>query len=168
MVPFARIEACSAFGTGSPSNLLLFWFGKFFALFLMLYLQIKRIRKRESYNQLQQCLTRTSSIRFFLKGYVKRIWEWDDSMNDYQERLTKRLLSKNDQLTYNQALTWVELLWDDFETSSAKAGRKYQGSEMTEKIVQQWIDYYGEKFHEFVATNPKYRHFLNQGENRLN
>ncbi|MDQ0200690.1 YfhJ family protein [Neobacillus ginsengisoli] len=86
-------------------------------------------------------------------------------MNDYHERLTKSLLSKNPQLSYNLARTWVELLWDDFETTSAKAGRTYQGSEMTERIVHQWIENYGEKLHEFAATNPKYKEFLNQGKN---
>ena len=89
-------------------------------------------------------------------------------MNDYHERLTKRLLEKNDQLSYNLARTWVELLWDDIETTNAKAGRKYQGSEMTERIVQQWIDNYGEKLHEFAAANPKYKHYLDQAKNTLN
>lgn len=86
-------------------------------------------------------------------------------MNDYHERLAKLLLEKNDQLSYNQARTWVELLWEDFETTYAKAGRTYKGSEMTERIVQQWIENYGEKLHEFVATNPKYKHFLNNDKN---
>jgi hypothetical protein len=89
-------------------------------------------------------------------------------MNEYQEKLTEMLLSKNDQLSYNQARTWVELLWDDFETTYAKAGWEYKGSEMTEKIVRQWIDNYGDKLHEFAATNPKYKHFLNQEKNSLN
>ncbi|MFD2442425.1 YfhJ family protein [Bacillus sp. CGMCC 1.16607] len=60
-----------------------------------------------------------------------------------------------------QARTWVELLWEDFESTHAKAGREYLGPEMTEKIVRQWIQYYGEKLHEFVANNPKYKHLLN-------
>lgn len=89
-------------------------------------------------------------------------------MNDYHERLTKGLLEKNDQLSYNQALTWVELLWDDIETTSAKAGREYQGSEMTERIVQQWIDHYGSRLHDFVASNPKYKHYLEQAKDTLN
>ena len=89
-------------------------------------------------------------------------------MNDYHESLTKMLLDKNNQLSYNQARTWVELLWDDFETTYAKAGRQYKGSEMAERIVRQWIDNYGDKLHEFVATNPKYEDYFNQDKNSLN
>lgn len=89
-------------------------------------------------------------------------------MNDYHERLANRLLEKNNQLSYNQARTWVELLWDDIETTSAKAGRKYMGSDMTERIVQQWIDHYGDKLHDFAATNPKYMHFLEHAKKTLN
>ena len=88
-------------------------------------------------------------------------------MNDYHERLAHLLLEKNDHISYQQALTWVELLWDDFETTSAKAGREYQGSEMTEMVVRQWIQHYGENLHEFVATNPKYKDFLKQDKNKL-
>ncbi|WP_246943061.1 YfhJ family protein [Bacillus pinisoli] len=83
-------------------------------------------------------------------------------MNDYQERLIQLLLEKNQALTAAQARTWIELLWDDFETSSAKAGATYMGSEMTERIVTQWVNRYGATLHEFVATNPKYAHLLNQ------
>ncbi|MEH7075222.1 YfhJ family protein [Neobacillus drentensis] len=83
-------------------------------------------------------------------------------MNSYHDELAKLLLSKNDQLNYNQARTWVELLWEDFESTYAKAGWEYKGSEMTERIVKQWIENYGDKLHEFVATNPKYKNFLNQ------
>ncbi|CAM3853723.1 YfhJ family protein [Mesobacillus zeae] len=88
-------------------------------------------------------------------------------MNDYHERLANLLLEKNNSISHNQALTWVELLWDDFETTSAKAGREYQGSEMTEKVVRQWIEHYGEKLHEFVAENPKYKHYLEEDEKKL-
>jgi hypothetical protein len=89
-------------------------------------------------------------------------------MNDYHERLAKLLLEKNDYLSYYQARTWVELLWEDFESSYAKAGEKYMGSEMTEKIVKQWIEHYGDKLHEFVATNPKFKQFFEQDKNTLN
>lgn len=89
-------------------------------------------------------------------------------MNDFHEKLTQRLLEKNQQLSYNQARTWIELMWDDFETTSAKAGRDYLGSEMTERIVEQWIDHYGSRLHDFVAKNPKYKHFLNQDNNTIN
>ncbi|MGG3562843.1 YfhJ family protein [Neobacillus rhizosphaerae] len=89
-------------------------------------------------------------------------------MNVYQEELTRLLLEKNNELSFEQARTWVELLWDDFETSYAKAGREYKGSEMTEKIVRQWIENYGNRLHDFIATNPKYKHFLNQEKNQTN
>jgi hypothetical protein len=38
------------------------------------------------------------------------------------------------------------------------------GNEMTEKIVKQWIMRYGSQLHDFVATNPKYAHLLNQDD----
>jgi fatty-acid desaturase len=88
-------------------------------------------------------------------------------MNDYHERLASLLLEKNPHMSRQKALTWVELLWDDFETTSAKAGREYKGSELTEKIVTQWIQHYGGKLHEFVATNPKYKHFLKDDDKKL-
>jgi hypothetical protein len=72
------------------------------------------------------------------------------------------LMDKNSMLSYEQARTWVELLWDDFETSYAKAGREYKGREMAERIVTQWIQNYGDNLHEFVATNPKYKKYLIQ------
>ncbi|MCM3569435.1 YfhJ family protein [Neobacillus mesonae] len=88
-------------------------------------------------------------------------------MNDYHERLAKKLLEKNDHLSYYQARTWVELLWEDFETTYARAGEEYMGSEMTERIVKQWIENYGDKLHEFTAVNPKYKHFLEQDKYTL-
>lgn len=88
-------------------------------------------------------------------------------MNDYHEMLTKKLLEKNDQVSYEQALTWIELLWEDFETTYAKAGHKYAGEEMTFRVVDTWIDHYGEKLHEFIAENPKYKHLLNK-QDKLN
>ncbi|MFE8698715.1 YfhJ family protein [Cytobacillus sp. FJAT-53684] len=88
-------------------------------------------------------------------------------MNHNQKRLFERLLEKNNQLSAGQAQTWVELLWEDFEATYAKAGREYKGSEMTEKVVSQWIEYYGENLHEFVAHNPKYKHLLEQNPSKL-
>lgn len=82
-------------------------------------------------------------------------------MNDYIENLTEKLLKKNEQITYEQALTWVELLWEDFETTYAKAGYKYAGEEMTLYVVRTWIDRYGERLHEFIAQNSKYKHLFN-------
>lgn len=80
-------------------------------------------------------------------------------MNDYHERLTQLLLDKNDFLTSAQARIWVELLWDDFQTTSAKTGT-YQSCEITQRVVKQWIEQYGEHLHEFVAENPKYKEYF--------
>ncbi|MTH55475.1 hypothetical protein GKZ89_18955 [Bacillus mangrovi] len=85
-------------------------------------------------------------------------------MESHLERLTDLLLLKNDSLAHAQARTWVELLWSDFEATYARAGEKYQGAEMTEAIVRKWIEQYGPRLHEFVATNPKYQHLLNQDD----
>lgn len=81
-------------------------------------------------------------------------------MNDYHERLTNRLLEKNDHLSYAEARTWIELLWEDFETTYAKAGRKYKGNEMTENILNQWIMNYGDRLHEVLVDKPKYREWF--------
>lgn len=48
-------------------------------------------------------------------------------MDEYFERLTSYLLEKNASLAYAQARTWVELLWEDFETTYARAGYSYKG-----------------------------------------
>ncbi|KZZ84460.1 MULTISPECIES: YfhJ family protein [Bacillaceae] len=85
-------------------------------------------------------------------------------MESYYERLTDLLLLKNDSLAYAQARTWVELLWEDFEATYAKAGATYKGKEMTEAIVRNWIEQYGPRLHEFVASNPKYKHLLNNDD----
>ncbi|ANB56457.1 WVELL family protein [Anoxybacillus sp. B7M1] len=86
------------------------------------------------------------------------------TMNEYFERLTKELLDQNDALAYAQARTWVELLWEDFEATYARAGYSYKGKELTERVVRQWIRQYGAKLHEFKATNPKYKHLLNRDD----
>lgn len=85
-------------------------------------------------------------------------------MNENKDRLTNLLLEQNNSLSYSQAKTWIELLWDDFESTYAKAGAPYMGEEMAERIVTQWIMRYGARLHEFVATNPKYAHLLNQDD----
>ncbi|MBM7097739.1 MULTISPECIES: YfhJ family protein [Alteribacter] len=81
-------------------------------------------------------------------------------MKDYFERLTNRLLEKNDQMTAVEARTWIELLWEDFESTYAKAGREYRGKEVTEMILLQWINQYGSILHEVMLSNPKFKqHF---------
>ncbi|GLY11464.1 YfhJ family protein [Pseudobacillus badius] len=87
-------------------------------------------------------------------------------MEDIFERLTSLLLSKNSSLSYARARTWVELLWEDFEATYAKAGRDYQGKELTEKVIRQWLENYGSRLHEFAGRNPKYSHLL-EDENDL-
>lgn len=77
------------------------------------------------------------------------------------KELTQLLLESNDKITPEKAHTWIELLWSDFEATYARAGYKYKGEEMTEKMVRQWITSYGATLHEFVARNPKYADLLN-------
>lgn len=88
-------------------------------------------------------------------------------MHVYQERLAERLHEKNGEITYEQALVWVELLWEDFEATYAKAGREYAGAEMTERVVSQWIENYGSRLHEFLAGSAKYQKLMN-GQTKLN
>jgi hypothetical protein len=88
-------------------------------------------------------------------------------INDIHERLTNELLRVNETLPYSQAKTWVELLWEDFETTRAKAGHQFKGAEMTEKIVRNWIINYGPRLHEFVTENPKYKDLLNSDDRLL-
>ncbi|WP_138420760.1 YfhJ family protein [Aquibacillus sediminis] len=78
-------------------------------------------------------------------------------MQDRFERLAERLYNKNGSLTIDEAKTWVELLWEDFDTTRAKAGREYQGKQVTEQIVLRWIDQYGPNLHEFLKRHPKYQ-----------
>ncbi|MCM3317346.1 YfhJ family protein [Rummeliibacillus stabekisii] len=76
--------------------------------------------------------------------------------------LVAKLQEKNPKISEEKARVWVELLWSDFEATYAKAGYDYQGAEMSEKIISQWIDSYGSQLNEFVARNPKYAHLLNE------
>ncbi|WP_422122662.1 YfhJ family protein [Planococcus sp. X10-3] len=82
-------------------------------------------------------------------------------MKEVIEQLTIELQEKNPNISEDKARTWIELLASDFESSYAKAGYDYQGTEVVEKVVRQWIDSYGENIHEFAASNPKYSHLLN-------
>lgn len=86
-------------------------------------------------------------------------------MEEIFQRLAERLYHNNATLSIDEARTWVELLWEDFEATRAKSGRDYQGKEMTEQIVLRWVDQYGPKLHEFVATNPKFKEMLDKKEN---
>ncbi|WP_017728960.1 YfhJ family protein [Halalkalibacterium ligniniphilum] len=80
-------------------------------------------------------------------------------MEERFERLANELLLLNKNLTYGQARTWVEGLWEDFEATRAKAGRTYQGLEMTEQIVRKWIKQYGPYLHKYSSEKEKFKHF---------
>ncbi|KMK74945.1 YfhJ family protein [Alkalihalobacillus pseudalcaliphilus] len=84
-------------------------------------------------------------------------------MEDIFKRLTEKLLEKNEQLSVNQARTWVEGLWEDFEATNAKAGRTYKGQDVTEKIVLKWIEQYGPHLHKYQPRNEKFAH-LNEDD----
>ncbi|PPA68835.1 YfhJ family protein [Jeotgalibacillus proteolyticus] len=85
-------------------------------------------------------------------------------MNNEKEQLAKLLQEKNSSLPYQKALTLVELLWEDFEATYAKAGHDYKGKELTERVVRQWVQNYGERLHEVAAMNPKYAGLLSDEE----
>jgi hypothetical protein len=82
-------------------------------------------------------------------------------MNELFHQLAEALLEKNDKLSYEEARTWVEILWEDFETTRAKAGHRYVDKSVTTKIVMQWINYYGPLFHEVVKSHPKFQKLIN-------
>ncbi|MEI5908548.1 YfhJ family protein [Bacillus spongiae] len=86
-------------------------------------------------------------------------------MNEIFQRLTDALLHKNPKLSASRARTWVELLWEDFETTYAKAGREYKGTDMAEKVVLQMIQSYGDKLHVIAGKNPKYSQMLSDEDN---
>lgn len=81
-------------------------------------------------------------------------------MEEKFERLTKMLMEKNSELNYDLARSWVEAIWEDFESTRAKAGREYEGQAVTERIVTQFIENYGVRIHEFASKNEKFKHLL--------
>ena len=89
-------------------------------------------------------------------------------MENTIEKLTQELLAKNPEMPTGRARVWVELLWSDFEATSAKAGYNYRGTEYTENLVRQLITSYGDKLHLFAGRNPKYAHLLDSSEDTLN
>ncbi|MGN8646886.1 YfhJ family protein [Gracilibacillus sp. HCP3S3_G5_1] len=88
-------------------------------------------------------------------------------MQDEIQRLAEELHQKNPSLTLLEARSWVELLWEDFESTRARAGRKYEGIEVTKKIVRHWIEQYGDKLDDFATRYPKYQQLINGGNNTL-
>ncbi|WP_084372345.1 YfhJ family protein [Halalkalibacter krulwichiae] len=84
-------------------------------------------------------------------------------MEDRFKRLTEQLISVNTEISVNQARTWVESLWEDFETTRAKGGWSYKGQDVTEQIVAKWIKQYGPMLHKYTSTKEKFTH-LNQDD----
>ncbi|WP_332646242.1 YfhJ family protein [Lysinibacillus sp. 54212] len=82
-------------------------------------------------------------------------------------KLTQELLDKNPAMSASRARVWIELLWSDYEATSAKAGYAIRGAEFTENLVRQLITSYGDKLHLFAAKNPKYAHLLNDSDDTL-
>lgn len=81
-------------------------------------------------------------------------------MEEIFQRLSKLLMERNNELNENLARSWVEALWEDFEATSAKAGRKYTGQAVTEQYVAHFIQSYGDRLHEFASKNEKFKHLL--------
>ena len=81
-------------------------------------------------------------------------------MEQHINELTKELLVKNPHMSAARARVWVELLWSDYEATSAKAGYDFRGADYTANLVQQLIKSYGDQLHLFAAKNPKYAHLL--------
>lgn len=81
-------------------------------------------------------------------------------MQDNIKRLTELLMEKNPELSEEKAMRWVEILWSDYESTSAKAGHRFQGSDYTENLVRQLIVTYGDQLHQFATKNPKYAELL--------
>lgn len=81
-------------------------------------------------------------------------------MKKVQEELIIELIDRDPSLTYNLARTWVELMWDDIATSHAKATFSVMSEEKITNIIRQWIKGHGEHLKEFIATNPRYKHLL--------
>jgi hypothetical protein len=80
------------------------------------------------------------------------------------DKLTQELLEKNPDMSVGRARTFVELLWSEYEATSAKAGYSFRGAEYTENLVRQLIKSYGDKLHLFAAKNPKYAHLLDASD----
>jgi WVELL protein len=81
-------------------------------------------------------------------------------MEERFDRLAKQLQKTNQALSYQEAREWVEGLWEDFESTRAKAGWEYEGKDITEKMVAQLITSYGHKLHEYLSNNPKFQRFI--------
>ena len=81
---------------------------------------------------------------------------------DMTERLAARLMENNDQLSAHSARTWIELMVSDIESSYAKAGYGLMDEEQSAQMILRWIDAYGGRLDEFVASNPRIRELLGE------
>ncbi|WP_159173889.1 YfhJ family protein [Exiguobacterium oxidotolerans] len=76
------------------------------------------------------------------------------------EKLAGELQAVNPVLTPIEALTWVEVLWEDFEATLARAGEKYQGEAVAVRFVEQQIKQHGAMLHRFNTSNEKFKHLM--------
>ncbi|WP_214808547.1 YfhJ family protein [Exiguobacterium sp. s102] len=76
------------------------------------------------------------------------------------EQLAGELQAVNPVLTPIEALTWVEVLWEDFEATLARAGEKYQGEAVAVRFVEQQIKQHGAMLHRFNTSNEKFKHLM--------
>lgn len=76
------------------------------------------------------------------------------------EQLARELQAVNPVLTPIEALTWVEVLWEDFEATLARAGEKYQGEAVAVRFVEQQIKQHGAMLHRFNTSNEKFKHLM--------
>ena len=83
------------------------------------------------------------------------------------DKLTEELLEKNPEMSVGRARTFVELLWSEYEATSAKAGYSFRGAEYTENLVRQLIKSYGDKLHLKTTKNPKYAHLLDDNNDLI-
>lgn len=82
--------------------------------------------------------------------------------SDQYKRLAEILKINNDLLTDEEALTWVEVLWEDFETTLARAGEPYPGEAKSFQYVVQQIEAYGAQLHLFQTKNEKFKHLMSK------
>ncbi|MDA1478324.1 YfhJ family protein [Bacillus changyiensis] len=88
-------------------------------------------------------------------------------MDIHFEKLANALLAKNHMLSYHQARTWVEHLWEDFEATFAKAGYSYQGKELTERVVLEWIEDNGSHLHLFQSDKASFKELFTTSDRLL-
>ncbi|OIN66185.1 hypothetical protein BLD48_11530 [Exiguobacterium sp. KRL4] len=84
----------------------------------------------------------------------------DQNRSEALKGLAAELQHVNETLTPLEALTWVEVLWEDFEATLARAGEKYQGEAVAVRFVQQQIKQHGAMLHRFNTTNEKFKHLM--------